>query len=94
MGKDDTKIGVIRTTRELGELVRMHRKKKNLTQETVSGLGNLSVRFISEFERGKETAEVGKVLKTLQTLGLEVIVQPRTPVKSRPLSKSTSNENG
>ncbi len=94
MGEDDTKIGVVRTTRELGQLVRMHRKKKNLTQETVSGLGNLSVRFISEFERGKETAEVGKVLKALQTLGLEVIVQPRRPVKSRPLSKSTDNKNG
>ncbi len=94
MGEDDTKNGVVRTTRELGQLVRMHRKKKNLTQETVSGLGNLSVRFISEFERGKETAEVGKVLKALQTLGLEVIVQPRRPVKSRPLSKSTDNKNG
>lgn len=45
--------------------------------ETVSGLGNLSTRFLSEFERGKETAEVGKVLKAQRTLGLEVIIQPR-----------------
>ena len=47
------------------------------------GLGNLSTRFLSEFERGKETAEIGKVLKALRTLGLEVIIQPRgrvTPV--------------
>jgi hypothetical protein len=35
------------------------------------------MRFLSEFERGKETAEIGKVLKALRTLGLEVIIQPR-----------------
>lgn len=32
---------------------------------TVSGLVNLSTRFLSEFERGKETAEIRKVLKAL-----------------------------
>jgi len=94
MGKEDMKIDIVRTTKELGELVRRHRKKKNLTQEMISGLGNLSVRFISEFERGKETAEVGKVLKALQTLGLEVVIQPRRPVKSRSLSRSIGNEDG
>jgi transcriptional regulator with XRE-family HTH domain len=57
--------------------VRAHRKQRGLTLETVSGLGNLSIRFLSEFERGKETAEIGKVLKALRTLGLEVIVRPR-----------------
>ena len=69
--------GKIQTTEELGELVRAHRKSKHLTLETISGLGNLSTRFLSEFERGKETAEIGKVLKALRTLGLEVTVQPR-----------------
>ena len=44
--------------------------------ETVSGLGSLSTRFLSEFERGKETAEIGKVLKTLRIPGLDVLVQP------------------
>jgi len=58
-------------------LARAHRKHRHLTLETVSGLGNLSTRFLSEFERGKETAEIGKVLKALRTLGLEVIIQPR-----------------
>ena len=69
--------GKIQTTKELGELVRAHRKSKHLTLDTISGLGNLSTRFLSEFERGKETAEIGKVLKALRTLGLEVTVQPR-----------------
>jgi HTH-type transcriptional regulator / antitoxin HipB len=69
--------GQIQTADELGRLVRAHRKAKQLTLETVAGLGDVSIRFLSEFERGKETAEIGKILKALKTLGLEVIVQPR-----------------
>lgn len=75
--QDDISYGAIHTVHELGRLVRAHRKRRSLTLETVSGLGNLSTRFLSEFERGKETAEIGKVLKALRTLGLEVVVQPR-----------------
>lgn len=77
MAENNITYGIIRTAGELGQLVRGHRKRRALTLETVSGLGNLSPRFLSEFERGKETAEIGKVLKALSTLGLEVIVQPR-----------------
>ena len=75
--KKETHYGAVRSTEELGRLVRAHRKSRQITLGTVSGLGNLSPRFLSEFERGKETAEIGKVLKALRTLGLEVIIQPR-----------------
>jgi transcriptional regulator with XRE-family HTH domain len=77
MAREDIAYGAIQTTEELGQLARAHRKQRHLTLETISGLGNLSTRFLSEFERGKETAEIGKVLKALRTLGLEVIIQPR-----------------
>lgn len=77
MTQDDIAYGTVQTVEELGRLARAHRKHRRLTLQTVSGLGNLSTRFLSEFERGKETAEIGKVLKALRTLGLEVIIQPR-----------------
>ena len=77
MTEEDNIYGAVLTAEELGRLARAHRKHRRLTLETVSGLGNLSTRFLSEFERGKETAEIGKVLKALRTLGLEVIIQPR-----------------
>ena len=67
----------IKSVEDLGRLIRSLRKQKRLTIETVSGLGNLSPRFLSELERGKETAEIGKALKVLRTLGLEVVIQPR-----------------
>lgn len=86
MTQDDISYGAVQTAEELGRLARAHRKQRRLTLETVSGLGNVSTRFLSEFERGKETAEIGKVLKALRTLGLEVIIQPRgrAPPGSRP----------
>jgi HTH-type transcriptional regulator/antitoxin HipB len=86
MTKQDTRYGAVRSAEELGRLVRAHRKNRQLTLETVSGLANFSPRFLSEFERGKETAEIGKVLKALRTLGLEVIIQPRGGAAASPLT--------
>lgn len=77
MAQDDIPYGSVQTSEDLGRLARAHRKHRRLTLATISGLGNLSTRFLSEFERGKETAEIGKVLKALRTLGLEVVIQPR-----------------
>ena len=77
MENDDDKYGAVQNTEQLGKLVRAHRKSRGIALEKVSGLANLGKRFLSEFERGKDTAEIGKVLKALNTLGLEVIVRPR-----------------
>lgn len=89
MTQEEIAYGAVQTAEELGRLARAHRKQRRLTLETVSGLGNLSTRFLSEFERGKETAEIGKVLKALRTLGLEVIIQPRGQAgPARPAGKA------
>lgn len=89
----ELEYGVVRSAAELGSLARAHRKQCKLTLETVSGLGNVSPRFLSEFERGKETAELGKVLQALNILGLEVIIQPRgrVPADQRPVSLKASD---
>ncbi len=91
MSTDKVQYGVIRSAGELGQLARAHRKQRKLTLETISGLGNLSTRFLSEFERGKETAELGKVIKALRTLGLEVIIQPRGTIPPGPPSKQNGD---
>ena len=76
MSKYKPQYGRTQTALELGTLARAHRKTRYLTLNTLSGLSNLSIRFLSEFERGKPTAEIGKVLKALKILGLEVVVRP------------------
>ena len=74
---DRSTSDAFRTAAELGRLLREHRKSRGLTLDTVSGLSNVGVRFLSEVERGKPTAEIGKVLKVLGTLGLEIGLRPR-----------------
>ncbi len=35
------------------------------------------VRFISDLENGKETCQLGKTMKVLETLGLECLISAR-----------------
>lgn len=67
----------VRTPAELGQAARRHRKSRHLTQVRVAGLTNISIGFLSDFENGKPTAEIGKVLGTLNTMGLDVYIAPR-----------------
>lgn len=69
--------GNISSVEEIGALVRKYRKQNSWRIEDVSGIANIGARFVSEFERGKETVELGKVLKVLNVLGLEVVIRPR-----------------
>jgi HTH-type transcriptional regulator / antitoxin HipB len=82
----EVNYGVVRSAVELGQLARAHRKNLDLTLERISGLGNVSTKFLSEFERGKDTAEIGKVLQALRTMGLEVVIQPRQSKHVLPVS--------
>ncbi len=77
MSDESPCYGIVDNPRQLGGLVRAHRKRRRLNLETVSAIGGFSTRFLSEFERGKKTAELGKVLAALAALGLEVAVKPR-----------------
>jgi y4mF family transcriptional regulator len=67
----------ITNCKELGELLRKKRKAQKLTQGQVAEYCGVSVKFISEVERGKETAEIGKVLYLLNTLGIDLIADTR-----------------
>ena len=89
---ETTPYGTIQTPEEAGALARAHRKRNHLRLEDVSGIGNLGIRFLSEFERGKPTAEFGKVLKALRVLGLEVIIQPRSAPGTKPRGKESRGD--
>ena len=87
---DKIQYGSVRTVAELGKLVREHRQHQNHTLERISGLANVSMRFLSEFERGKETAEIGKVFQALRIWGLELVIQPRKGLPTERLKMSKS----
>lgn len=50
--------------------------------EKLSRFADVSMRLLSEFERRKETAEIGKAVDVLQFLGLEAVIAPRHEMPS------------
>ncbi len=65
---------IIYDTAELGQLIRSERKASGITLQQTSAKSKIGVRFLSELERGKVTAEIGKVISALHTVGLDMAV--------------------
>lgn len=47
-----------------------------LTQPDLAMTAGVGLRFVVEVEKGKPTAQVGKVLRVLRTLGISVTLTP------------------
>ena len=69
------------TTQDIGRLVRETRKGLGVTQKELALTSGTGLRFIIELEKGKETAEIGKVLTILQTLGIQLTLTPSAATK-------------
>ena len=74
----------LQTPAELGAALRAERKAQGLTLEQLSGLSGLGMRFLSELERGKATAELGKALEVARLLGLDCYLLPRSQSLQEP----------
>lgn len=75
-------FGLVRTTEALGGLVRAARRARSLTLDEVYASTSLSTRFLSELERGKPNASLGRTLRALEALGLDVLIVPRAHTAS------------
>lgn len=73
----DRPYGKIESASDLGSLVRRRRKESHIRQAEAAALADVGTRFLSELERGKETAALGKALQVLYRFGLEVWIVPR-----------------
>jgi len=60
----------IKTAETLGELVRDQRKQRDWSQTQLAEKIGVSRLWVSQFENGKQTVELGLVLKTLRALDL------------------------
>ena len=67
----------VRTSVELGSVIREQRRRLALTQLDLAGLGNTGNRFIVDLENGKPTVQLQKVLDLMDLLGLEVVVRTK-----------------
>lgn len=64
----------IRLPGYLGKAIKDTRKSKGMTQKILADLTGTSVKFISDVERGKNTAQTDKVFDLLRALGLIVYI--------------------
>lgn len=66
------------TPQDIGKQVRETRRRLGVTQKDLALTSGTGLRFIIELEKGKQTAEIGKVLMVLQTLGIRLTLTPPT----------------
>lgn len=65
-------IGHIMSAKDMGNAIQAKRKEDGLTQFDAAALCGVGTRFLGELERGKETAQIGKILRIVHGLGLEL----------------------
>jgi HTH-type transcriptional regulator / antitoxin HipB len=62
---------------DVGSLIRMRRKELGLNQSELADVARTTLRFVSEFERGKSTAQLDGVLRVLAALGIRIEASAR-----------------
>lgn len=67
----------IENSNELGAAIRGRRHQLELTQEELADVARVSLRFVSELERGKESAQYAGIRRVLDALGLGLYLNPR-----------------
>lgn len=59
-------------SKDLGLIIKNHRKLLGLTQTEVALSCGLGIRFISDLENGKPTCQIDKAFRVIQALGLNI----------------------
>ena len=79
----------LRDISAIGTKIRSIRKAQGISQETLAGLAGTGQRYISELERGKETARIREMLKVLEALGAGLYIADQKEAVEWNLSTST-----
>lgn len=67
----------ITDAKSYGEAIRNRRKELGYTQAYLAEFTGFSVSFISDLERGKATAEIGKAIYLANLLGMNLCMEKR-----------------
>jgi|GEM_PF-1828790 len=78
----------VRSATVLGQAIRMWRRRCNLSGPEVADRASLSKRSISDLEAGKPGVSIGRVLRMLDAMGLELLVRPK---RAAPPAGSTAS---
>lgn len=66
---------IVEDPKELGAAIRLARRARGLSQVQLAEASGCSQRFVSELERGKRTAELGKALDVARVVGLRLVAE-------------------
>lgn len=61
----------------LGARIRARRRELEMTQEELADVARVTLRFVSELERGKATAQFAGIDRVLSALGLDLFLRAR-----------------
>jgi HTH-type transcriptional regulator/antitoxin HipB len=70
---------LIRTPADLGAVIRDHRRRGGMDQQTLARKIGASRQWVVEVEKGKPRAEVGLVLRALDALGVALSIGTTGP---------------
>jgi y4mF family transcriptional regulator len=68
---------IVHSPADIGTAARSRRKELGYTQAEVASLCATGIRFISDFENGKATIELGKAITVLAALGFDISLTVR-----------------
>ena len=60
---------------KLGETIRKARKSQGLTQKQLAAACGVGTRFVRELESGKESCHLGKSLRVVKMLGMDISIE-------------------
>lgn len=80
------------TSQQIGRTIRDTRKKLGVTQKDLALTSGTGLRFVIDLERGKETCEIGKALRVLQTLGIKLTLTPPATTATTTTTKKKKKE--
>ncbi|GMR01580.1 MAG: hypothetical protein BMS9Abin19_0979 [Gammaproteobacteria bacterium] len=81
---------IFHTPEELGKLARAGRESQKLALRAAAPQANVGPRFLSEFERGKATAELAKVISAVNAAGLDLAVIKRPTTEASDADETAS----
>lgn len=67
----------IQSPADLGRRIRAARQAQGLTQAQLAEIAGVGTRFVSELERGKDTARLGLALELARLVGLDIVARSR-----------------
>lgn len=67
----------IENAQELGARIRERRAELGLTQGELADVSRVTLRFVSELENGKQSAQWAGIQRVLAALGLNMYLEPR-----------------